>query len=149
VSRPEQTRSGPITAAAVLALLTCAIGWLSMFAGGAVRTKPVQPPKWLQRYAVLLPLVHDAPRVGFWGSKRDFFRAQYVLAPLVLEALDELPRNQPTPSLVIVDIADAADRAAALAALRTAAGRRGTSAKVLTPQRNILLVDLRPGAEPS
>ena len=61
----------------------------------------------------------------------------------------KLPRNEPTPSLVIVDIVDAAERDAALAALRAAAGRRGTSAKVLTPQRNILLVDLRPGAEPS
>jgi hypothetical protein len=126
--------------AAVLGLVTCVISFGSLVAGELVRIAPTPTPPWIARYEILRPVVEPLPRVGFWGRKVEFFRAQYVLAPVVLEMVDT---RRPVPSAVVVDVVDPADRDAALDWLREEAERRGAIAEVHSVGRGFVVVDLR------
>jgi hypothetical protein len=131
---------------AALGLAACAVGVGAIIWGGQVRLAPASPPPWLEHYAALRTVVQPFARVGFYGSKRDFFRAQYVLAPVVLEAVEPTRRKGPPP-VVIVGFDDPRDREAAVAWLRDAATRRGGIARTSNVGPRLVLVELDPDAE--
>ena len=129
-----------------LGLAACVVGLGAIIWGGQVRLAPAAPPPWLEHYAVLRSVVQPFARVGFYGSKRDFFRAQYVLAPVVLEVVEPTRRRGPPP-VVIVGFDDQREREAAVAWLRDAAMRRGRVARASSVGPRLMLVELDPDAE--
>jgi hypothetical protein len=138
-------RDGP-TIVAALGLAACVVGVGAIIWGGQVRLAPAPPLRWLEHYAVLRSVVQPFPRVGFYGSKRDFFRAQYVLAPVVLEAVEPTRRRGPPP-VVIVGVDDTREREAAVAWLRATAAHRGGVARARNVGPRLVLVELDPDAE--
>jgi hypothetical protein len=134
--------------AAALALLTGILGVVAINRGGHVQITGSGLPRWIDRCAVLRPVVEPFRRVGFWGLKADFFRAQYVLAPVVLEVIDP-KRRAPLPPIVVVDLADPNERAAALAWLDQTAARAGRRSQVREIDQGFVVVELRDEASGS
>jgi hypothetical protein len=152
VTAREPQRSWAIATAAWLGLVAVGAGVASLVAGGAVPATPAGLPPWLGRYAALRPLVHGEPRIGYWGNRSGFFRAQYVLAPTVLSWENASPAwrgrgsDAPPPTLVIVDVRTAHAREAGIRWLRQDAERRGHTAAVRSAASGLVLVELGPGA---
>jgi hypothetical protein len=148
----REQRRWAIATAAWLGLAAVGAGVASLVAGGAVPATPAGPPAWLERYTELRPLVHGQPRIGYWGHRHGFFRAQYVLAPTVLSwenpshAWQGRRSDAPPPTLVIVELRTARGREANVPWLRQDAERRGYTAAVRSGPSGFVLVELRPRA---
>jgi len=145
VTRLGARCDGP-TIVAALGLAACVVGVGAILWGGQIRLAPAPTPPWLERYALLRPLVQPFPRLGFYGNKRDFFRAQYVLAPVVLEVV-EPTRHKPPPPVVIVGFDERSERQAAVAWLRDVAARRGGVARARSVGPHLVLVEMPAPAE--
>jgi hypothetical protein len=136
-----------------LGLIAVAVGVAALVWGDASSLEPSASSSWPERYGALRPLVQHQPRLGYWGNRHGFFRAQYVLAPTVLSW--ENPshpwqgrhRDAPPPTLVIVDLPDGAARQAGLEWLRGSAERRGDTATVLAGPPGFALVEFASGAD--
>ena len=139
---------------ACLGLFSIGVGVAALLGGSAAIVAPTAASAWVARYAMLRPLVREQPRLGYWGNRHGFFRAQYVLAPTVLtwenpsHAWQGRRRDAPPPALVIVDLPDGGVRRAGLESLRRTAEHRGDTATVRAGPPGFALVEFAPGADP-
>ncbi len=109
--------------------------------------------KWFARYSKLAPLLGDAPRVAIVHDpethktgKAKLFKAQYVLAPTIIEFRHKLPRphskrRQTIP--LIYDFVRPGVLRQALAETAERAEKKGVTMTVVKVDRGLALVQMR------
>lgn len=110
------------------------------------------PKPWFIRYARLAPALQGVPVAGFAydpnglpRGHKSYFRAQYVLAPTILQPIPELEwaEQQNLPIILDFESDDGLDEA--LAAARSEATRRGIRPRIQRFPGSLALVRLGDG----
>jgi hypothetical protein len=144
----------PLTSRLAIAAACVAIvigGWLSVLGLPWEFVPPTPNPQWEARYESLLPLVAGEPRVLFLQQENDagvhrLFRAQFVLAPAVIEeraTLDKVQIRQLLLRPLILDFREPGALKAALASLRATAERERLELAVERPLPQLAVVRAR------
>ena len=144
---PEQRA---VTRLLILALPVCAVGLYFSLAEGERQSVPRTARQWHARYAKLAPHLESVARVGLvvdpqekGKGKMRLFRAQYVLAPIVIRPWPKLPEVRHRRLSFIYDFRHQRTLDEVLAAATRQAERNGVVLKSIRVARGLSLVTMK------